>query len=102
MNDLLNYIDDKDLRLIADKVAGNIRITPEEGLLLYKKPILLCWVSSLVLSGESITGILLISIIIFTLNQLTNAYIIAGSVLIINRKEILKAGNTVMKRCLIL
>jgi aminodeoxyfutalosine synthase len=37
MNDLLKYIIDKDLRLIADKVAGSIRITPEDGLLLYKK-----------------------------------------------------------------
>ena len=36
MSDLLNHIDDKDLRLIADKVAANIRITPEEGLFLYK------------------------------------------------------------------
>jgi len=37
MHDLLNYITDKELRLIADKISGNIRITPEEGLLLYKK-----------------------------------------------------------------
>ncbi|MDO9339813.1 MAG: aminofutalosine synthase MqnE [Bacteroidales bacterium] len=37
MNDLLNHINDKDLRLIADKIAGNTRITPEDGLLLYKK-----------------------------------------------------------------
>ncbi|TAL69368.1 MAG: aminofutalosine synthase MqnE [Bacteroidetes bacterium] len=37
MSNLLIHIDDKDLRLIADKIAGNIRITPEEGLLLYKK-----------------------------------------------------------------
>jgi aminodeoxyfutalosine synthase len=37
MNDLINQINDTDLRLIADKVAGNIRITPEDGLLLYKK-----------------------------------------------------------------
>jgi aminodeoxyfutalosine synthase len=34
---LLNHINDKDLRPIADKIAGNIRITPEDGLLLYKK-----------------------------------------------------------------
>ena len=37
MNFLLNNIDDKDLRLIAEKVAGNTRITIEEGLLLYRK-----------------------------------------------------------------
>jgi aminodeoxyfutalosine synthase len=37
MNDLLNYIDNKELRLIADKISGNIRISKEEGLLLYKK-----------------------------------------------------------------
>jgi aminodeoxyfutalosine synthase len=37
MNDLFKYIIDEDLRLIADKVAGNIRITPDDGLLLYKK-----------------------------------------------------------------
>ena len=37
MNDLFDHINDKDLRLIADKIAGNIRITPEDGLLLYKK-----------------------------------------------------------------
>ena len=37
MNDLLNHIHDKDLSLIADKIAGNIRITTEEGIFLYKK-----------------------------------------------------------------
>ena len=37
MQTLLSHIDDKDLRLIADKITGNIRITPEDGLLLYKK-----------------------------------------------------------------
>ena len=37
MQTLLSHIDDKDLRLIADKIAGNIRITPEDGILLYKK-----------------------------------------------------------------
>ena len=37
MNDLLNLINDKDLSLIAEKVAGNIRITAKEGLILYKK-----------------------------------------------------------------
>lgn len=37
MPDLLAYINDKDLRLIADKITGNIRISPEEGLLLFKK-----------------------------------------------------------------
>jgi aminodeoxyfutalosine synthase len=37
MNDLLKYVNDADLRLIADKITGNIRITPEDGLLLYEK-----------------------------------------------------------------
>ena len=37
MNDLLNHIKDKDIRLIADKISGNVRITPEDGLMLYKK-----------------------------------------------------------------
>lgn len=37
MSDLLNHIDDKDLKAIADKISGNIRITPEEGLYLFKK-----------------------------------------------------------------
>ena len=36
MNNLLNHINHKDLRLIADKITANIRITPEDGLLLYK------------------------------------------------------------------
>lgn len=35
MKDLLQYIGDKDLKLIADKVSGNIRLTPAEGLLLF-------------------------------------------------------------------
>jgi aminodeoxyfutalosine synthase len=37
MNGLLQYIDDKDMKLIAEKISGNTRITPEEGLLLFKK-----------------------------------------------------------------
>lgn len=37
MNNLLNHIDDKDLRLLADKIAANKRITSEEGLFLYNK-----------------------------------------------------------------
>lgn len=37
MNDLLSHIKDKNIRLIADKIAGNIRITSEDGLLLYEK-----------------------------------------------------------------
>ncbi len=36
MHDLLKYITNKDLRQIADKIAGNIRITEGEGLTLYK------------------------------------------------------------------
>ncbi len=37
MDDLLQYIDDKDLKLIAEKISGNTRITPEDGFLLFKK-----------------------------------------------------------------
>jgi aminodeoxyfutalosine synthase len=37
MHDLLNHINDKEIRMVADKVAGGIRITGEDGLLLYKK-----------------------------------------------------------------
>jgi aminodeoxyfutalosine synthase len=37
MSDLISYIEDKELRLIADKISGNIRITPEDGLLLYQR-----------------------------------------------------------------
>jgi aminodeoxyfutalosine synthase len=37
MNELINHITDKKLRLIADKINGDNRITPEEGLFLYKK-----------------------------------------------------------------
>jgi aminodeoxyfutalosine synthase len=37
MIDPLNYIDDPDIKKIAEKVIGKIRITPEEGLLLFKK-----------------------------------------------------------------
>jgi aminodeoxyfutalosine synthase len=37
MIDPLNYIDDPDIKKIAEKVAGNIRITSEEGLLLFRK-----------------------------------------------------------------
>lgn len=36
MNDLLNRIENNDIRIIADKVAGGLRITPAEGLLLYR------------------------------------------------------------------
>ncbi len=37
MSDLLTLINDKDLRVIAEKITGNIRITPEDGLFLFKK-----------------------------------------------------------------
>jgi aminodeoxyfutalosine synthase len=37
MNSLLNHINDFELRAVADKIANNIRITPDEGLLLYEK-----------------------------------------------------------------
>ena len=37
MSDLLTHINDKDLRVIAEKITGNIRITPEDGLFLFKK-----------------------------------------------------------------
>ena len=36
MKDLKTYIKNKDIRIIADKINGNIRLTPEEGLSLYK------------------------------------------------------------------
>jgi aminodeoxyfutalosine synthase len=36
MSDLLTCIEDNDLRVIAHKITGNIRITHEEGLLLFK------------------------------------------------------------------
>lgn len=36
MQNLLSHIKDKDLKVIADKIAGNIRITPEDGLFLFK------------------------------------------------------------------
>jgi aminodeoxyfutalosine synthase len=37
MKDLLNYIEDKELRQITEKVSADRRITPGEGLLLFKK-----------------------------------------------------------------
>lgn len=37
MNALLNYIDDKELKTIAHKVSEGTRISPEEGLFLFKK-----------------------------------------------------------------
>jgi aminodeoxyfutalosine synthase len=37
MNSLQSHIDNKDLKIIAEKVSDNVRITPEEGLLLFKK-----------------------------------------------------------------
>jgi aminodeoxyfutalosine synthase len=37
MSDLLTLINDKDLWVIAKKITGNIRITPEDGLFLFKK-----------------------------------------------------------------
>jgi aminodeoxyfutalosine synthase len=37
MSDLIQHINDKDLRVIADKISSNTRISPEDGLLLYKK-----------------------------------------------------------------
>jgi aminodeoxyfutalosine synthase len=37
MTNLNGYIADKELRAIADKISAGIRITPEEGLLLYKR-----------------------------------------------------------------
>lgn len=37
MSDLLTLVNDKDLRVIAEKITSNIRITPEDGLFLFKK-----------------------------------------------------------------
>jgi len=92
MSDLLTNINDKDLRVIADKITGNIRITPEDGLFLYKNADLALLVLLQVLSEEGTMIILHISTAIFILNQLINVSIIAGSVLTINLRVILKAG----------
>jgi aminodeoxyfutalosine synthase len=37
MHNLLNHIDDIEIRVIAEKVEGGIRISAEDGLILYKK-----------------------------------------------------------------
>jgi aminodeoxyfutalosine synthase len=37
MSDLLTNINDKDLRVIADKISSNTRVSPEDGLFLFKK-----------------------------------------------------------------
>jgi aminodeoxyfutalosine synthase len=37
MHDLIKHIDNSELRLVADKIADHQRITPDEGLLLFKK-----------------------------------------------------------------
>jgi aminodeoxyfutalosine synthase len=37
MSELIEQIDDNDLRSLADKISGGIRISPEEGLLLFNK-----------------------------------------------------------------
>lgn len=37
MKELIRTIDDRDIRLIAEKIISGIRITPEEGILLYKR-----------------------------------------------------------------
>jgi aminodeoxyfutalosine synthase len=37
MDNLLDYVDDKELRTIAEKIAADVRISQEEGLFLYKK-----------------------------------------------------------------
>jgi aminodeoxyfutalosine synthase len=37
MKNLLSYLTDPDLRTLADKITSDIRISPEEGLLLYEK-----------------------------------------------------------------
>jgi aminodeoxyfutalosine synthase len=37
MNYLLKHVNNKDLRLVAEKIIGNIRITPADGLLLFEK-----------------------------------------------------------------
>lgn len=36
MQKLLSSIEDKELRIISDKIMGNIRLTPQDGLYLYK------------------------------------------------------------------
>src|ERR1035437_8417058 len=67
-----------------------------------KKPIWHLSVCLQELSDGDTTAILHISTAIFTLNQPISVFIIAGSVLTTNRKVILNAGNTAMKRCLTL
>lgn len=37
MKELIRTIDDRDIRLIAEKIISGIRIAPEEGILLYKR-----------------------------------------------------------------
>ena len=37
MHNLLSNIDDKELRAISDKISSNIRLTPADGIYLYKK-----------------------------------------------------------------
>ena len=37
MHSLLNHISDAEIRMIADKVSSGVRISGEEGLILYKK-----------------------------------------------------------------
>jgi aminodeoxyfutalosine synthase len=37
MNELLTHINDKNLKLIADKIINNVRVTTEDGILLFKK-----------------------------------------------------------------
>ncbi len=37
MHSLLNHIQDEEIRQIAEKVAGGMRISPDEGLILFKK-----------------------------------------------------------------
>jgi hypothetical protein len=82
MTSLLSYINNIELRQIADKIIAGIRINPEEGLILFNK------------ADLSLLGIL------SGLTRRRINGITAVSAHIINRPAILKAGNTVTMRCL--
>ena len=99
MTDFLKYITDPDLEKIADKITGNRRISPEDGLLLYEKAglpllgILADW------SAEKKMACLCFITGIFTSNLQTDVSTTAASVHIIKVPVIPAAGITVSIRC---
>jgi len=102
MTDLNRYIIDPDLRIIADKISAGLRISAEEGLILYNKAGLPLLGLRRVLKERGKITVMPFLTGTSILNQQTNAFIVAVFVLTINRKAILNAGNTVMKKCLTL